>query len=112
MDFEGITPSVGDVFWVDFNPVVGSEQGERRPCVIVSPDALNHVERNPIVTVLPITSKGHASPLRMPVSGQVKGFALINQVRSIDKTRLARLSGSVTDDELTKILATLRNFFS
>lgn len=114
MSFEAkFVPSQGEVYWVDFNPVVGSEQGERRPCVVVSPNAVNHIEANPIITVLPITGKGRASPLRIPVQGAVvTGFALINQVRSIDKRRLQKSGGSLSKRELETILQTLRNFFS
>jgi mRNA interferase MazF len=108
------TPSRGEVYWVDFNPVVGSEQGERRPCVIVSPDTANHVEGNNTVVVLPITSKGKANPLRIPIQGDVTGFALIQQIRVIDKKRLTLRNGKagcVTPDELGQILDTLGNFF-
>jgi mRNA interferase MazF len=49
----------GDVYWVDLEPVVGSESNKTRPAVVVSNDAANRAaqqRRRGMVTVVPITS--------------------------------------------------------
>lgn len=107
------TPKRGEIYWVDFDPVIGSEQGNRRPCVIVSPNVLNSIEKNRTITVLPISSQGAANPLRVEVSGgKTSGFALVNQLRTIDKSRLQELRGPMDDVPLATVLGQLRKFFS
>jgi mRNA interferase MazF len=102
----------GQIWWVDFNPVKGSEQGDLRPAVVVSPDAANREDGNHTVVVVPITSKGQAYPDRIPVdSGGVKGFALIGHIRVLDKSRLERQPTQLDPAELQTILTTLQNFF-
>lgn len=102
----------GQVYWVNLDPTIGSEQGKKRPCLVVSPDALNSKGNWNTVVVLPITSKGEANTLCVPVSaGKTSGLALIAQVRTIDKRRLASLAGPVSRDELETVLVTLRKFF-
>lgn len=107
------TPLRGEVYWVDFNPVIGSEQGNRRPGLIVSPNSLNKIPNNHTVSVLPITSHGTEDPVRMFVdTGEVKGMTLIQQVRVLDKRRLESLAGSVDPARMQEILLRLRQFFT
>lgn len=107
------TPRRGEIYWVDLNPVIGSEQGNRRPCLIVSPDALNRIARFNTVTVVPITSQGNADATRLPVSaGEITGFAIIHQVRSLDKRRLEKLAGHVSSSELQPVLVRLQQYFT
>lgn len=102
----------GQVYWVVLDPIVGSEQAGRRPCIIVSPNAVNRIEGFPMVSVVPVTTKGEQDSVRLPVStGGIVGFALVHQVRSLDKRRLETLSGELEPRELAPILTRLQQFF-
>jgi mRNA interferase MazF len=55
-------PSRGEVVLVELDPTRGSEIRKTRPCLVVSPDELNHHLRT--VIVAPMTTGGHAYPFR------------------------------------------------
>ena len=96
-------PRRGDVYWVNLNPVVGTEIRKTRPAVIVSNDSCNRYGTR--VVVLPITSNidslfpGEAI---VEVKDQ-RGRALGDQIRSIDKIRLKTRAGRLTAEEMSRI---------
>jgi mRNA interferase MazF len=106
----------GAVVLVELDPTVGHEQRGVRPCIVVSdPDVISD-QRFPLVCVVPVTGtagEGLLYPLLAPgQSGLAKtSFALIDQLRSIDKRRIRRVFGelpredvAVIDDGLTLFL--------
>lgn len=106
-------PRRGEIYWADLNPVIGSEQGDRCPVLIVGPDALNRIPVNNTVITLPITSQGTADRLTLWVEADsAKGYAILNQVRTLDKRRLQSLAGAVAPAQLAEILLRLRQLFS
>jgi mRNA interferase MazF len=101
----------GEIWRVQLDPTVGSEIRKARPCVIVSPPELNAHLRT--VLVAPMTSKGFAAPFRVPVAhAGVRGLILLDQMRAVDKTRLADRRGAVSARTLAAILATLQEMFA
>lgn len=91
----------GDVYWVNLEPVVGSEANKRRPCVIVSRDASNRVAAT--VTIVAITSNvRRVYPFDVYLEGILDQPSKVqaNQVRTISKERLlgppvTRLAGDL-----------------
>ena len=82
-------PRRGDIFWVKFDPTEGSEIKKTRPAVVISNDLQN--EYGTIIIVAPITSNVKRNlPFHVPVSiNQKEGRILVDQIRAIDKKRLA-----------------------
>lgn len=101
----------GDIWLVNLDPTVGSEIQKTRPCVIVSPPELHDHLRT--VLVAPMTSKGRPAPFRIPIhhAGQ-DGLILLEQLRAVDKIRLARSVGTVTEETLSTTLAVLQEIFA
>ena len=100
-----------EVWLVNLDPTVGSEIQKTRPCLIVSPDELN---RN-IATVIiaPMTSRGRNYPTRIPCEFQEKsGQVVLDQLRTVDKTRLTKRLGSLSDDEQRAVLQALAELFA
>jgi mRNA interferase MazF len=98
----------GTIVLVELDPTVGHEQRGVRPCVAVSDPVVNADQRFPLIAVVPITGtpgEGALYPALSPgKSGLTKtSFALIDQLRSIDKRRIRRVFGRVTRDELTAV---------
>ncbi len=98
----------GSVVLVDLEPTLGHEQRGVRPCVIVSDPAVAATLRFPLVCVVPVTGtagKGVLSPRLGPgPSGLRKeSFALVEQVRSIDKRRIRRAYGALPQGELSAV---------
>ncbi|HEY0200363.1 MAG TPA: type II toxin-antitoxin system PemK/MazF family toxin [Burkholderiaceae bacterium] len=101
----------GEIWLVNLDPTVGSEIQKTRPCVVVSPPELNAHLRT--IIVAPMTSKGFAAPFRVPVlHAGTKGLILLDQVRTVDKARLAQRQGAVSAKTLGAVLARLQEVFA
>ncbi len=98
----------GTVVLVELDPTLGHEQRGVRPCVVVSDPAVNDDQRFPIVAVVPVTGtrgEGALYPELAPgASGLAKAsWALVDQVRSVDKRRVKRVFGVVSRGEMAAI---------
>src|SRR3989338_8140435 len=98
----------GDVFWVNLNPVKGSEQAGHRPVVVIQNDVGNEVA--PTVIVAPLTTKSFTKqyPINVLVPRGVAGLRenstiLLSQIRTIDKTRLDRKIGHLPPSYLAQV---------
>lgn len=102
----------GAVVLVGLDPVVGHEQRGTRPCIVVSDEAVNLGQRYPLIAVVPLTSTPGSGALYpelrpSPEGLQRTSYALIDQVRSVDKRRIVRLYGAAAPDEIKAINAGL-----
>ncbi len=98
----------GDVWEARLEPVVGHEQGGKRPVVIVSIDQISS-GRGEMCIVVPFTRTDRGTPVHVrvdPPEGGLKAvsFALPENVRSISRERLAKRLGALRDDSLEEIL--------
>jgi len=103
MDF----PKRGQIWFVSLDPVVGHEIGKRRPALIISNDRNNQFAET--VTVLPITSKTEKiypfeiflskEETNLPKDSKVK----CNQIRTVDKKRLAKFVGNLSSERLKNV---------
>ena len=101
----------GEIWLVHLGPTVGSEIRKSRPCVVVSPPEMHDHLRT--VIVAPMATKSRAAPFRITVShAGKKGLILLDQVRAVDKIRLARKLGAVSAKTLTGTLDTLQEIFA
>jgi mRNA interferase MazF len=100
-----------DVFLVNLDPTVGSEIKKTRPCLVISPDEMNRWIR--AVIVAPMTTKGRAYPTRVACEFQGKqGQVVLDQIRTVDKTRLVQKLGQVEQATQREVLATLAEMFA
>jgi mRNA interferase MazF len=100
-----------DVFVVNLDHTIGSEIRKSRPCVVVSPDEMNRHIRT--VVVAPLTTAGRPYPARVTVRFASKdGQIVIDQLRTVDKARLAKRLGALAPEEATAVLDVLREFFA
>jgi len=100
-----------DVYLVPLDPTVGREIQKTRPCLVVSPDEANgHLAT---VIVAPMTSQGRPHPTRIPcqVAGK-SGLIVLDQPRTVDKTRLVKRLGRITAEEQKAVLAGLAEMFA
>ena len=103
-------PSRGEVYLVELDPTRGSEIRKTRPCVIVSPDELNHHLRT--VIVAPMTTGGQPYPFRPTCrfSGK-EGRVALDQLRTVDRERLRKRLGVLNPANLTSLFTVLREMF-
>ncbi len=101
----------GEIWLVNLDPTIGSEIRKARPCVVVSPGEMHDHLRT--VIVAPMTTKSRPAPFRVAVThGGKKGLILLDQVRAVDKARLAKKLGAVSAKTLTSTLSTLQEVFT
>ncbi|MBO4998565.1 MAG: type II toxin-antitoxin system PemK/MazF family toxin [Lachnospira sp.] len=103
----------GDSYYADLRPVVGSEQGGVRPVLIIQNDAGNR--HSPTVICAAITSKMNKAKLpthvelRCDECDMVKdSVILLEQVRTIDKTRLKEKVGHLESPLIEKVNRALK----
>lgn len=98
----------GTVVVLDLDRTRGHEQRGVRPCVVVSDPEVNADQRFPLVCVVPITGTPGEGALYPKLAAGASGlsktsFALIDQLRSVDKRRLRRVFGQLTAPEIAAI---------
>jgi mRNA interferase MazF len=100
-----------DVFLVNLDPTIGSEIKKTRPCLIISPNEINH--HIATVIVAPMTTKGQTYPTRVTCQFQGQnGQIVLDQIRTVDKTRLVKLLGQITTEEQKTVLDILAEMFA
>ena len=107
----GKYPEKGDIYWVSFDPFQGTEIQKTRPAVVISNNMLNkNLNR---VIVAPITSNvKNIFDFDCPVTiGKKKGKIMLDQLRSIDKSRLKKKAGTIGANTLEKLEEALKITF-
>ena len=98
-----------EIYLVRLNPTVGSEIQKTRPCIIVSPNELHGLKT---VIVAPMTSKGFEFVFRPKIQFEKKkGLVLLDQIRTVDKTRLVKKIGEVNEKTAKDIAKMLVEMF-
>jgi mRNA interferase MazF len=100
-----------DVYLTNLDPTIGSEIQKTRPCLIISPDEMNRYIRT--VIVAPMMTAGKDYPTR--VACQFKknnGQIVLDQIRTIDKTRLIKNLGSLDAETQLKVISVLQRLFA
>ncbi len=96
------------IYTLNLNPVIDSEQSRTRPAIVVSSNSVNHLNQ---VTILPITSVKTSNPKIYPNEVYLPkeashlskdSIVLAHQIRTIDKRRLMIFVGLLTDESLTQ----------
>jgi mRNA interferase MazF len=97
----------GEVWWVAFDPAVGSEICKTRPAVIVSNDSANrHLARVVVVPLTSSTSRQYPGEARVTVEG-TQSKAMVDQIMAADKTRLKSQLGSLSKPDMREVEAAI-----
>jgi mRNA interferase MazF len=97
-------PDAGDIAWVEFDPIRGTEQAGRRPALLITNRAYHELTVRAVVC--PITKTGRAWPfyVAIPLTCETRGFVLVDQVRAIDRSqRMFDIIETVSPDFLAEI---------
>jgi mRNA interferase MazF len=99
-----------EVYLINLDPTVGSEIKKTRPCLVVSPDEINHSIRT--VIVVPLTTKGQSYPTRVPCRFKGKdGQVVLDQIRAVDRSRLVKKLGRIDGKAAATVLDVLQEMF-
>ncbi|MEI6884097.1 MAG: type II toxin-antitoxin system PemK/MazF family toxin [Bacteroidota bacterium] len=95
---------------VNLDPTIGSEIRKTRPCLVISPDEMNKHLRT--ITIAPMTSasKDYPTRIRFRLEGNISWIS-IDQLRTIDKSRVVTLIGTLDLKDIMKVKATIKETF-
>jgi mRNA interferase MazF len=100
-----------DVYLVTLDPTIGSEIQKTRPCLVISPDEINRYVRT--IIIAPMTTKGQPYPTRIQCTFQgTIGQIVLDQIRTVDKSRFVRKLGTLDKRTGTKVLSVLQTIFT
>ncbi len=100
-----------EVHLVSLDPTQGHEIKKTRPCLVVSPDEMNHNINT--VIVAPMTTKGKAYPTRIPLTFKRKrGRIALDQIRAVDRARLVKRLGKISGETARRVSFTLQEMFA
>ena len=100
-----------DVYLTNLDPTVGSEIQKTRPCLVISPDEMNRHIRT--VIVAPMTTAGKDYPTRVSCKFKKKKEQIVlDQIRTIDKTRLIKKLGSINQGTQLEVISVLQRLFA
>lgn len=106
-------PKRGEIYWVRLDPTIGSEIAKTRPAIIISNDVGNQYSER--VVVAPITSKGvdKVYPFEVKIPKEESGInkiskILLEQIRTVDKSRLSRKIGKLTLKKMEEVNKAIR----
>ncbi len=95
---------------VNLDPTIGSEMKKTRPCVIVSPNEMNMFLQT--IVVAPMTSSSKTYPTRVEINhDKKKGWIVLDQIRTVDRRRIIKILGNLTEKELRKVKEVLKETF-
>ncbi len=102
--------SKNEVWLTKLEPTIGSEINKTRPCIIISPNIANKYMDS--VVIVPLTSKLKNYPSRVNCKFKNKeGQIVIDQIRTIDKTRLVKKLGIIEDATSKKVYEMIKKYF-
>ena len=95
---------------VNLDPTIGSEIKKTRPCIVISPNEMNKYLNT--IVLAPMTTNLKKYPTRVPVNHNgKKGMVAIDQIRTVDKTRIIRVFESLTPSEIDKCKEVIKETF-
>ena len=96
-----------EIYLVALDPTQGSEIQKTRPCLVISPNEMNHFINT--IIIAPMTTKSHNYPTRIEINFENKnGWIVLDQIRTIDKSRLIKKMGKIDKKTIQKVKDTLR----
>ena len=95
---------------VNLDPTIGGEIKKTRPCVIISPDEMNRYLRT--VVISPMTTRSKKYPTRIEIKHDTKmGWIVLDQIRPIDRQRIIKTLGRLSNPEIKELKAILKETF-
>lgn len=99
------------VYLVSLDPAVGGEIKKTRPCVVVSPDEANRYLRTAIVAPMTTVRRGYPTRVECRFGGK-RGEVALDQIRTVDKSRLVKRLGTLDVATAAAVVGVLREMFS
>ena len=94
----------------NLDPTIGSEMKKTRPSIIISPNEMNKFLQT--IVIAPMTSSSKSYPTRIEVNhNNKKGWIVLDQIRTVDRQRIIKVLGNLTEKEIQKVKTILKETF-
>lgn len=98
----GMVVNQYNVYLVNLDPTIGHDIKKTRPCLVISPDEMNH--NIDTVIIAPMTTKSHAYPTRVKVEFDDKdGWIVLDQIRTVDGIHLVKHLGKISKKKILDV---------
>jgi mRNA interferase MazF len=109
-NFEDMELKQYQIVLVNFDPTIGSEIKRTRPCVVISPNEMNKYLQT--IVIASVTNNFKNYPSRIEIKeNSIKGWIMIDQIRTIDKKRIIKIFGSISEKEIINVKNVLKETF-
>ncbi|MFA6857758.1 MAG: type II toxin-antitoxin system PemK/MazF family toxin [Treponema sp.] len=106
----GVVINQYEIYLINLDPTQGHEIRKIRPCLIISPDEMNH--NIGTVIIAPMTTKSHDYPTRIPINFENKdGWIVLDQIKTVDKTRLVKKMGIIKKEQIIQVKKIIKEMF-
>lgn len=91
-----------EIVLVNLDPTIGGEMKKTRPCAVISPNEMNKYLQT--IVVAPLTSSSKPYPTRVKINqSKTKGWVVLDQIRTVDRTRIIKKFGNLTTTEIETV---------
>lgn len=91
-----------DIVHVNLDPAIGSEIKKTRPCVVISPNEMNHSVST--IIIAPMTTSKRAYPTRVKIKHDKRvGYIVLDQIRTIDRKRIIKKFEALKPKEILQV---------
>lgn len=99
-----------DIVLVNLDPTIGSEMKKTRPCIVLSPNEINkHLQT---IVIAPMTSSSKPYPTRVEIKQEkTKGWIVLDQIRTVDRTRIEKKIGQLNNKEIEKTKSIIKETY-
>ncbi|MEA4916999.1 Endoribonuclease toxin MazF [bioreactor metagenome] len=99
-----------DLVLVNLDPTIGSEIKKTRPYVVISPNEINKYLQT--IVIAPLTSSSKPYPTRVEIKqAKTKGWIVLDQIRTVDRTRIIKKLGNLTTTEIADVKAVIKETY-
>jgi mRNA interferase MazF len=105
------SPRQFDVYLVCLDPTIGAEIQKTRPCAVISPNEMNQYINTVIIAPMTTTIRSYPTRVDLTFDGK-EGQVVLDQIRTIDKTRLLGKLGTLPESTSDRVLNVLVEMFS
>jgi len=98
------------IILVNLDPTVGGEIKKTRPCVVISPNEMNKYLRTIVTAPMTTSSKNYPTRVEITHDGKI-GWVVLDQIRTIDKQRIIRLLGRLSNPEMKELKSVMKETY-
>ncbi|MCG6151681.1 type II toxin-antitoxin system PemK/MazF family toxin [Leptospira bandrabouensis] len=91
-----------EIYLINLDPTVGFETQKSRPCIVISPNEMNQFIGTVMIAPMTTASKNYPTRVELSFQGK-KGSIVLDQIRTVDKSRLVQKLGSADSKTIQKI---------